>query len=494
MIRKEFDRLVVVSNRLPVALKKKNEDWEVRSGSGGLVTALAPVLSRNGGVWMGWPGISEDEHVTETLNNFSRQQGYRLCPIFLTKEELRGYYYGFSNEVLWPLFHGFYNRCNFKYEYWDTYLRVNNKFARGIAENTKEDDYIWVHDYHLMLTAKEISRIGISRNCGFFLHIPFPGPELFLKLPWRREILRGLLEFELLGFQTIESLNNFISCSEYLCSDIDYQVQGSLVKINCGGHKTKAGNFPISVDFDEFAQKAVSYEISQRSQELDMLHPNQQMILGVDRLDYTKGLPQRLEAIRQALINFPDLRGKISLVQIVVPSREEVHEYRLLKEEIERLVGEINGQFTEPGWIPIHYLYRSLPREDLISFYISSEIALVTPLWDGMNLVCKEYCVCNYHESGILILSEFAGAASQLYKDAILVNPNYVYEVAEAIRRAFYIHKSERNARMQNLRKVIKDYDIHFWLDSFLQAAFYGEAKESPQAEIFDYLSKIDQI
>ena len=492
MVQDEFSRLVVVSNRLPVALKRKNEDWEVKPGSGGLVTALAPVLGRNGGIWMGWPGTSEEEDVSEPLKNFSREHGYWLHPVILTKEDLQGYYYGFSNEVLWPLLHGFHNRCNFKLQYWERYAKVNNMFAQEILNVTNSEDYIWVHDYHLMLVAKEVARAGVQRNCGFFLHIPFPSPEIFLKLPWRREILRGLLSYDLVGFQTIESRNNFVNCLEYLCADLDYSVEGTLVKIQCADYRTKAGNFPISIDFEEFAERAASQEVSQRTAKLNLLHPDQQIILGVDRLDYTKGLPQRLEALRQALINYPDLRGKIALLQIVVPSREEVYEYRLLKEEIERLVGEINGQFTEPGWIPIHYLYRSLPRDDLISFYMASEMALITPLCDGMNLVCKEYCVCNYHENGVLILSEFAGAASQMYNDAILVNPNCVYEVAEAIRRGFYIHKSERKTRMQNLRKVLKDYDIHFWLDSFLQAAFYGKAKACPQAEIFHYLSKID--
>jgi trehalose 6-phosphate synthase len=494
MIHTSFDRLVVVSNRLPVVLKWEHERWTVRAGAGGLVTALAPVLSRNGGVWMGWPGTSEQADVHAPLEEFSQSQGYLLHPVILQTEDVRGYYYGFSNEVLWPLLHGFHTHCNFKLDYWEKYQKVNNRFAQEILQVTTEDDYVWVHDYHLMCVAREINKGLSRRKCGFFLHIPFPGPEIFLKLPWRRSILGSLLEFDLIGFQTSQDMMNFVRCLECLCSNTRVHTEQNLAWIACGDKEVTAGTFPISIDFDEFAELAASKEVSSRTDKLHMLHPDQQVILGVDRLDYTKGIPQRLEAIRQALIRFPDLKGKIALLQVLVPSREEVPEYQSLKEEIERLVGEINGQFTEPGWMPVHYLYRSLPRADLVSFYLASEMALITPLWDGMNLVAKEYCVCNYREDGVLILSEFAGAASQLYSDAILVNPYDVNAVTEAIRRAFYMHPSERQSRMRRLRETIKTYDIHFWLDSFLQAAFDSRPQEVPMAGFSTFLSSIDRL
>ena len=494
MIHESFDRLVVVSNRLPVSLKWEHERWTVRPGAGGLVTALAPVLSRNGGVWMGWPGTSEQEDVHQPLADFSAEQGYVLHPVILTAEDVRGYYYGFSNEVLWPLLHGFHTHCKFKPEYWETYQRVNNIFAQEIVAMTTEEDYIWVHDYHLMCVAREINRGLAKRRCGFFLHIPFPGPEIFLKLPWRRAILSSLLEFDLVGFQTSQDMHNFVRCLECLCSNTQVHTEQNMVWLACGDKEVKAGTFPISIDYDEFADLAASKEVSRRTAKLHTLHPDQQIILGVDRLDYTKGIPQRLEAIRQALFRFPDLKGKIALLQVLVPSREEVPEYQALKEHIERLVGEINGQFTEPGWIPIHYLYRSLSRQELISFYLASEMALITPLWDGMNLVAKEYCVCNYREDGVLILSEFAGAASQLHSEAILVNPYDVNGVAEAIRRGFYMHPSERQSRMRRLRRTIQTYDIHFWLDSFLRAAFDGQAQDVPMGGFSTFLSSIDRL
>jgi trehalose 6-phosphate synthase len=492
MLKNTFDRLVVVSNRLPIVLDKTENGWDVSPGSGGLVTALAPVLSRNGGIWMGWPGTTEQASVEEPIRQFSEEQGYWLYPVPLSSEDVSGYYYGFSNEVLWPLLHGFHTRCNFEPDYWKKYQKVNETFAGEIARITREDDYIWVHDYHLMCAAQALQRLGYKRHCGFFLHIPFPAPEIFLKLPWRREILQALLEFDLLGFQTHENVVNFLSCLECLCGDMAREETDSLIRVRCGQKTTKVGCFPISIDFDEFAERAESKEVSSRTAKLNLLHPDQHIILGVDRLDYTKGIPQRLEAIRQAFIRFPDLRGNLSFLQVLVPSRESVHEYQLLKEEIERLVGEINGQFTEPGWIPIHYLYRSLSKEELTSFYLASDMALITPLWDGMNLVAKEYCVCNYRENGVLILSEFAGAACQLHQDAILVNPYDVNGVAEAIRRGFYMHKSERQARMQRLRSTIKTHDIHFWLDSFLEAAFEGQARSVPHAGLGTFLSKID--
>jgi trehalose 6-phosphate synthase len=493
MLQGEFNRLAVVSNRLPVVLQDQGDSWDIQPGSGGLVTALAPILSRNGGIWIGWPGTSA-HGVEEPIREFSERQGYTLSPVPLSPEDVKGYYSGFSNEILWPLLHGFHTRCHFDPSYWACYQRVNGVFARQILQDTDPEDYVWVHDYHLMCVAREMKKTGASRNCGFFLHIPFPGPEIFLKLPWRREILRSLMDYDLLGFQTSQDARNFVRCLQCLSSHIHEEDLGALSLITCNDLQVKAGCFPISIDFDEFANKAASKDVSTRTATLNLLHPEQQIILGVDRLDYTKGIPQRLEAMRNALSMFPDLRGRISLIQVVVPSREGVSEYQLLKEEIERLVGEINGQFTEPGWIPIHYLYRSLPRRELIAFYLASAIALITPLWDGMNLVAKEYCACNYREDGMLILSEFAGAASQLHRDAILVNPYDVNGVADAIRRAFHMSKAERQARMANLRRVIKQYDIHFWVDSFLQAAFYDQARSCPLDGLGDYLPKIDQL
>jgi trehalose 6-phosphate synthase len=493
MLAGEFNRLAVVSNRLPVVLDYRNGSWDIQPGSGGLVTALAPILSKNGGIWIGWPGTSA-EGVEGPIEEFSSKQGYTLSPVPLSSEDVEGYYSGFSNEILWPLLHGFHTRCNFEPSYWEKYQKVNAIFARQILQDTDPQDYVWVQDYHLMCVAREMKKAGRGRKCGFFLHIPFPGPEIFLKLPWRREILRSMMDFDLLGFQTSQDAKNFMRCLQCLCTHFHEEDLGAMSVVTCDDLRVKVGCFPISIDFDEFADKAASKDVATRTATLNLLHPDQQIVLGVDRLDYTKGIPQRLEAMRKALTTFPDLRGNISLLQVVVPSREGVQEYQHLKEEIERLVGEINGQFTEPGWIPIHYLYRSLPRSELIAFYLASAIALITPLWDGMNLVAKEYCACNYREDGVLILSEFAGAASQLHSEAILVNPYDVDGVAEAINRGFNMNRAERQRRMANLRRIVKQFDIYFWVDSFLQAAFHDKAHKCPLNGLGDYLPKIDQL
>jgi len=492
MRTQDFNRLVVVSNRLPVVLKPSGDSWEINPGSGGLVTALAPVLGQMGGLWIGWPGTTADETMNEPMREFAREQGYSLHPVPLSQEDIQGYYYGFSNEVLWPLLHGFHSRCTFEQPwYWEKYQEVNRIFAREILEATSEEDYIWVHDYHLMGVAAELKGMRASRRCGFFLHIPFPSPEIFLKMPWRRQILAGMLDFELVGFQTQADCINFLHCLRALCPWVDHEESGNLLRIRCEDRSVNAGCFPISIDFDQFEGLAQSKEVEHRTAKLNLFHPDQQLILGVDRLDYTKGIPQRLMALDKALTLYPELRGRISLLQLLVPSREEVAEYQALKERIERMVGEINGRYTQPGWIPIHYLYRSLDRQELVSFYQASGMALITPLWDGMNLVAKEYCACNHREDGALVLSEFAGAASQLYEDAILVNPYDVNGVAEAIRRGFYMHASERQARMSRLRSTIRTYDIHFWLESFLKAAFEGKALEFPRDGLRSYLPKI---
>ena len=354
---------------------------------------------------------------------------------------------------------------------------------------SEANDFIWVHDYHLMAVARGIKNAFAQRNCCYFHHIPFPGPDIFLKLPWRRELLDALLDFNLLGFQTTEDVINFVNTVRCVFSDATDRFEQGLFHIHCAGRTCKAGAFPISIDFDFFARKARSPEVGAITAKLKKLHSDQQLLLGVDRLDYTKGILERLQALRFALEHYPDLRGNLSLIQVLVPSRQKVPEYQYLKEQIEGLIGEINGQFTEPGWIPIHYLYRSVPQEQLVAFYVTADIALLTPLWDGMNLVAKEYCASNYEEDNVLILSEFAGAASQLHQDALLVNPYHVGEVAQVIRRAYYMHKSERAERMKRLRELIKATDIFSWLESYLEAAFEGTSGNGRHERPYSYLS-----
>jgi len=467
-----IDRLVIVSNRLPIVLKKGDAGgWQVQPSSGGLVTALAPVLRDKGGLWIGWPGTLEDVDLEEPLARGGKDTGYALISVMPTGEEVDKYYFGFSNEIMWPLFHDLQSRCNFDPAYWHAYQGVNRKFAEVIAENAKTNDFIWVHDYHLMLVAKELRGVGVESKLGFFLHIPFPPLDMFIKLPWRSEILRGLLEYDLVGFQTLRDRNNFVHCVETLIRHLHIDARKKVSTFTTPQREVRVGAFPISIDFKEFAQQAAHGPVVTRAKELREAVPGRQVILGIDRLDYSKGIPERLRAFGNALEQFDDLRGDVSLVQIVVPSREDIPEYLGLKAEIEGLVSEINGRFTQSGWIPIQYMFRSLERNELLAYYRAGDIALVTPLKDGMNLIAKEYCAANIDNNGVLILSEFAGAATQLRRNALLVNPYDIEGMADAIYRAYNMDTDERQLRMRRLRQSIGKRDIYWWVESFLEAA-----------------------
>ena len=482
-------RVITVSNRLPIVVSRDDEgNVHVEPGSGGLVTALAPVLRDRGGMWIGWPGIVQDEQVPldELLDQAIQESGYDLKPVLLTSEEKRLYYQGFSNEIIWPLFHDLQSMCNFRPEYWEAYKRVNRKFAEAIAEEVRRDDFIWIHDYHLMGVARELRDMGIQSKMAFFLHIPFPPLDIYLKLPWRFEVLRSLLEYDLVGFQTLRDRRNFVQCVRSLVKEADVYGKGQVVSVKMQNRTLRVGAFPISIDFNEFARLAESEEVATAAWYIHEHLPERKIVLGVDRLDYTKGIPERLEAFRLTLQRYPELQEKIVLVQVVVPSRREIPQYVQLKEEIERLVGEINGQFTRSGWVPIHYIFRNLQRLELVAYYRTAEIALITPLKDGMNLVAKEYCASKVEEDGVVILSEFAGAAAQFQRGALLVNPHDVVGVAEAIYEAYTMSPEERRRRMRRLRQAIRRYNIFWWVDAFLQAAIARRLDTFPV--LMDYI------
>lgn len=476
--------LVVVSNRLPVCVTRDGELWDVRSGSGGLVTAMAPVLKNRGGTWIGWSGIADDKGAAAQLDSFSRTAGYELMQVGLSQEDIADFYYGFANEIIWPLFHDFQSLCNFYPHYWQAYLRVNTAFAQTVMDSGEHGDYVWVHDYHLMHVAKSLKEQGSNRRIGFFLHIPFPPVDNFVKLPWRSEVIEALLEYDLVGFHTYRDRRNFMQCVHILFPEAKSRGRGPVLEVAYQGRCIRVGTFPISIDYKSFASLAKTAPVIEKKHELQSALRNRTIILGVDRLDYTKGIPLRLEAFRTALRMYPELQGKISLLQIVVPSREEIPMYANLKREIERLVGEINGQFSRPGYVPVHYQYRSLGREELVAYYRAASMALVTPLRDGMNLVAKEYCACSVDREGILFLSEFAGAAAQLRNGALLVNPFDVEGVATSIYEAFYMDKAERKLRMDRMREGIRKNDIFRWVDSFLSTAFSRQLGDFPPTDV----------
>jgi len=464
-------RLIIVSNRLPVVVNKAEEGWRLQPGSGGLVTALSPVLQEKGGLWIGWPGSDEEAPYREIFSRAREELGYEIIPVSLSTEEVDGYYHGFSNETIWPLFHTLLGRTVFDRDYWESYREVNLKFAECILEATDRSDFVWVQDYQLLLAGAGVRERRPESRLGFFLHIPFPSPDIFFRLPWRREILQALLAYDLIGFQTRKDLRNFIQCIRSILPETATRYQPPRSLVSYRDHQTVVGNFPIGIDYARYSNLARSREVEQGAWFLHEKFPGHKLVLGVDRLDYTKGLPQRLEAFEICLERHPDLCRKVSLLQVVVPSRMSVPEYQRMKSELDELIGRINGRFTVLGWVPIHYIFGTLTPLELVSYYRSCEIALITPLNDGMNLVAKEYCACCIDNRGVLILSEFAGAATQLKKGAILTNPHDTAGTAETIYRAFTMSPAERKRRMRLLRGQVRRHDVFRWVSGFLRAA-----------------------
>jgi len=475
-------RMVVVSNRLPVVLTRQaDEGWSAEPGSGGLVTALEPVLRRIAGTWVGWPGVDVEQvdEVQRVLDRRAEDRGYELRAIGLSPEEEERFYLGFANQVIWPLFHGFPERCRFKEEFRDCYLDVNRRFADRVVDQLDGEDFVWVHDYHLMGVARELRERGVRQRICFFLHIPMPALDVFRKLPWRLMLLESLLDYDLVGFHTERDRENFLHAVRCLLPEQEVERDGSLVRVGIGSRSTQVGVFPISIDVPEFAETAASDAVRWHALRLQRALPgfdeddpdSHIMLLGVDRLDYTKGLPQKLRAYQTMLRRHPEMRGRVTLVQLVVPSREDIPLYEALKDEVDQLVGEISGEFSHEGWSPMRYEYGRWEREKLLAHYRAARVALVTPLQDGMNLVAKEYCAANVDADGVLVLSEHAGAASQLHAGVILVNPYHEGELAEAIHQACTMGAKERKARMSRLREQLSAEDIHWWTDSFMKAA-----------------------
>lgn len=421
---------------------------------------------------MGWPGPNavDAENIAPALQAASSELGFELVPVPLTPEHVRGFYSGFSNEIIWPLFHDLQSRCNFDPDYWNAYLKVKDEFAQATQAIVQEGDVIWVHDYHLMGLGRTLRENGVTNQCCYFLHIPFPPPDIFCKLPWRKEVIESLLRYDTVGVQTYRDLNNLADCIQLLTPGEVVRRQDFLT-IRQDGRETTVGTFPISIDFDEFEQPSQTVSVQLRAEEIRRDMGVEHLIVSVDRLDYTKGIPYRIRAFHRMLDRFPDLAKKVALMQVVVPSREDVTEYQQLKSEIEQLVTQTNGAFATPGWVPIHHFFRSLTREELIATYLAADVGLVTPLKDGMNLVAKEFCAANFRENGVLVLSEFAGAAEELGEDAYLVNPYDVDGVADALHAAIMLSVEDRQSHMRKLRTKVRMYDVFHWASTFLRAA-----------------------
>src|SRR5438067_10431223 len=357
-----MSRLVLVSNRLPFALEPAGKgQWRVTHSPGGLVSALGPVLRGRGGTWIGWPGVA-GEIPDAPFSKATRGVGYAVVPVSLTEAERDEFYFRYSNEVIWPLFHDLQNFCNFEPAFWQTYKAVNERYAEAIARHCQPGDFIWVHDYHLMYVAQALRERGVRAVLSFFLHIPFPSYDIFAKLPQQQRLLRALLQFDLLGFQTRRDLRNFLQCVRQVVPDAEVLPSSGLQRIRSSGRAIRAGSFPIGIDFESFEKGAASEEVARRARELRAAFPGCQLMLGVDRLDYSKGIPERLRAFRDALERPWELQGRVVLIQNVVPSRVEIPRYHEFKDRIDRLVGDINGRFSTDTWLPVHYRFRSLTR------------------------------------------------------------------------------------------------------------------------------------
>jgi trehalose 6-phosphate synthase/phosphatase len=455
--------IVVVSNRLPFTFSRTAKGLERSPSAGGLVSALEPVLRKRGGTWIGWPGT--DLRAEEELPTGG--EPYRVAPVVLSETEITRYYHGFSNRTLWPLMHSLSARARFDGREWLTYKIVNDRFGETAVAEAEDAGFVWVHDYQLMLVPARIRRDLPETGIGFFLHIPFPPHDIFRLLPWDRELLRGLLAADLIGFHVRSYAWNFLDCVE---RSLGARVNHADGLVEYGDHTTRVGAFPIGIDFDLFESLALDA-------------PNepepQRVVLGVDRLDYTKGIPERMRAFERLLEIHPEHREKVVLLQLAVPSRSQVTEYKELKREIDELVGRINGRFATAGWSPIRYLYRSLDQQRLCGIYRDADVALVTPLRDGMNLVAKEFIACQVADPGVLVLSKLAGAAHTM-REALRVNPYDVDGTAEAVHRALEMDEAERRSRVVALRRRERRDDIEAWVHSFLAAADRERAELHP--------------
>ncbi len=455
-------KTIIISNRLPVKiLKSAKGELVYKPSEGGLATGLGSIYRKGNNVWLGWPGLSfkKDSDKTEVTQKLKSEN---MFPVFLTAEEIKLYYEGFSNETLWPTFHYFNQYAIYKKSLWEAYEKVNKKFCEALMEIAEPEDTIWVHDYQLLLLPGLIRQQMPNVSVGFFLHIPFPSYEVFRLLPWRKELIDGMLGADLVGFHTYDDMRHFLSA----VSRISYlsNKRGQLTK---GNRVIQVDSFPMGIDYDKYANSAASPETIKREVRFRASLGDQKLILSIDRLDYSKGIPARLGIFDIFLQNFPKYQKRVSLILIVVPSRDKVEKYKELKREVDLLVGRINGRYGTMNWTPIHYFYRSFPLEDLSAFYRMADVAMVTPMRDGMNLVCKEFVASKLDKKGVLVLSEMAGSSKEL-SDAIIINPNDKTQVVDALHQALTMPEEEQSLHMDTMQATLKRYNIHHWVKMFL--------------------------
>lgn len=458
----EEQKVIIVSNRLPVRIETRDEEWIYHPSEGGLATGLGSIYKDGNNIWIGWPGAYIDnEKIRQIIVKDLEQQN--LYPVMLNQYEIEHYYDGFSNDTLWPLFHYFPSYAHYKQQDWDAYRQVNRKFADAILEKAAANDIIWIQDYQLMLVPEMIRAERPDVSIGFFQHIPFPSYEVFRLIPWRDELLKGLLGADLIGFHTYDDVRHFMSAATRIVN-----TQSNINEIIVDEERSViVDSFPMGIDYEKYRESVFNPKTKRNEYKLHQMMADKKLMISIDRLDYSKGIPQRLAAYELFLRKYPEYKEKVIFLQLVVPSRDQVKQYATLKEEVNRLVSEINAKHGTLSWQPIHYFYRSFPLEMVSALYASADIALVTPLRDGMNLVCKEYIASRIDKTGVLILSEMAGASKELY-EALIINPTNKNAVADAIHSALTMPEEEQIRRMEALQQTVKKFNIKHWIHNFM--------------------------
>ena len=453
-------KTVIISNRLPVKIIEKDNEYIFTPSEGGLATGLGDVYKTGNSIWIGWPGIEvPEERQQEVIDKLS---DLNLYPVFLTQDEINLYYEGFSNEVLWPVFHYLVTYAHYEQSYWDCYKSVNEKFAAAALKVLSKKDKIWIQDYQLLLLSGILRDKLPESTIGFFQHIPFPSYEIFRLIPWRVELLNGMLGADLIGFHTYDDVRHFLSTATRLLP-----VNSSANILNSNERQIVVEAFPMGIDFEKFSNLIAFNDVQREVEYFRAGKEDMKVILSIDRLDYSKGILERLKALELLLQTHPEYINKIELYMIVVPSRDTVPQYRDLKEQIDQFVGNLNARYRSINWIPVNYFYRSFPIEVLSALYSTSDICLVTPMRDGMNLVSKEYVASRNNNDGVLILSEMAGASKEL-TDAIIVNPNNMGDIMEAIVMALKMPLEEQQIRMKAMRDIVEKFNVKHWVNNFI--------------------------
>jgi trehalose 6-phosphate synthase/phosphatase len=485
------ERLLIVSNRLPVTARTREGQVQLGQSSGGLATGLGEYHARTDALWIGWPGDTSRLSAPQQEQLRALLDERRIVPVPLTAHQVKAFYEEFANGVIWPLFHYLLDRIPLDSRDWETYREVNAIFADRVAAHYRPGDAIWVHDYQLMLVPGMLRERLPDARIGFFLHIPFPSYEVFRTLPWRREILEGLVGADLVAFHTLSYARYFAYALRQVLS-LDPEVD----RVSVGTREVHIRAFPMGIDPARFEQLAGDPRVQAEVQAIREAADGRRLILGVDRMDYTKGIPRRLIVFDRLLQTTPEMRDRVRLIQVAVPSRVGVEPYQVFRKQIDELVGRINGAHGTPRSVPVHYMYRSIPAHQLVALYCAADVMLVNALRDGMNLVAKEFVASRTDDDGVLVLSEFAGAAEEL-TEAVLVNPYDINAVVDAIRRALAMSGEEKRARMRALRQRVKARSVHRWAAGFLQelmrsgGAAKGHEPPAPYTPLDEVLARV---